>query len=74
MRKEKLCMFCNHFSWSKEEMWGMGSTMTGPMFEGGDAACAKGHGSDWDMPNSENDFRKIILTAETCPDYDEARP
>lgn len=66
---EKLCLFCQHFSWSKEEMWGMGSEYTGPMFEGGDASCGKGH--DWPVsyPGDENDFRLIVIKAQTCADY-----
>jgi hypothetical protein len=69
---EKLCLFCNHFRWSKEEMWGMGSTMTGPMFEGGSATCGKGHADDtWLYPDDEKEYRKIVLHAQTCPDYDQ---
>ena len=70
---DKLCMFCTHFRWSKEEMWGMGSTLTGPMFSGGDAACKKGHGASWCRPENEGEFREIILTARQCPDYDEVK-
>lgn len=71
---EKLCLFCVNFNWSAEEMWGMGSTMTGPMFEGGDAACKKGHGSKWGRPHDESDFREIVLTAEKCQDYEQVKP
>ena len=71
---EKLCIFCNHFRWSAEEMWGMGSTLTGPMMEGGDASCGKGHGKGWGYPQDEDDFRKIILTAAKCKDYDQVKP
>lgn len=70
---EKLCIFCTHFNWTKEEMWGMGSTQTGPMFDGGDARCSKGHGSSWTPPDDESDLRKIFLTAASCSDYDEAK-
>jgi len=69
---EKLCMFCVHFRWQKEEMWGMGSTLTGPMMEGGDALCDEGHFKGKDIPHyprDEEDFRKIIVVAQTCPDY-----
>lgn len=40
---KQLCIFCEYFEWSAEEMWGMGSTQTGPMMSGGDAQCYKGH-------------------------------
>lgn len=66
---EKLCLFCEHFVWRKEEMWGMGSTMTGPMFEGGDSNCRKGHREIFHYPNDESDFRRIVLFAEKCLDY-----
>ena len=66
----KLCIFCIHFNWSKEEMWGMGSTQTGPMFEGGDACCKKGHYNGlYNTPEDENEYRKIILRAAECSDY-----
>lgn len=66
---EKLCIFCEHFHWSKEEMWGMGSTMTGPMFEGGDATCDKGHMKDTPTPYDEAEYRAIILRGAKRPDY-----
>ena len=68
---EKLCIFCKHFKWKAEEMWGMGSTMTGPMMEGGDAACSKGHyeGKYPIYPEDEEDFRTIILRGQDCQDY-----
>lgn len=71
---EKLCIFCVHFRWSKEELWMMGSTGTGPMMEGGDASCDKGHGKDWTQPYDEGDFRRIIIHAQTCPDYEQVEP
>jgi hypothetical protein len=72
---EKLCIFCVYFNWRKEEMWGMGSTMTGPMMEGGSAGCDKGHANDsWLYPSDEDDFRKIIIQAAKCPDYEQVKP
>ena len=69
---EKLCIFCKNFNWTKHEMWGMGSTQTGPMFGGGDATCAKGrYKGRWDNhPEDAEDFREIILRAKGCPDYE----
>lgn len=80
---EKLCIFCKHFNWSAEEMWGMGSTMTGPMFEGGDGCCNKGH-FNFDYiahpkkyistrPKDEEQFRDLILTGENCQDYEQVK-
>lgn len=70
---EKLCIFCKHFQWTKESCWGVGSTMTGPMMEGGDTQCGKGHAEIHEYPSDEADFRRIILFAQKCPDYDEAK-
>lgn len=74
----RLCLFCEHFSWSKEEMWGMGSTLTGPMMDGGQARCAKEHigeehgmGGYGETPSDDDDWRRIILTAVKCKDYAE---
>ena len=60
---EKLCIFCEHFVWSKASCWGM--------MEGGNAACRKGHYKDKSLvfPEDENDFRQIILRGTNCPDY-----
>ncbi|MES2973428.1 MAG: hypothetical protein V4757_07455 [Pseudomonadota bacterium] len=68
---EKLCIFCTHFNWSEESCWGHGSTMTGPMMEGGDATCAAGQYSGrWDnRPTNETEYRDIILRAEGCSEY-----
>lgn len=56
-------------------MWGMGSTLTGPMFEGGDARCRKGHYDKMPdlptRPSDENDFRAIIIVAQKCKDYEQ---
>ncbi len=66
---EKLCIFCKHFKWTKESMWGMGSTQTGPMFEGGWAECSEKQFKNLDAPEDEADFRKIILRGEKCPKF-----
>ena len=29
---EKLCIFCKNFPWTKETLWGMGGTLTRPLF------------------------------------------
>jgi hypothetical protein len=69
---EKLCIFCKHFRWEEEPMWGMGSTLTGPMMVGGDATCAAGQfEGKWDnRPRDEVDWRQIILRGEDCPKYE----
>ena len=67
---KQLCLFCKHFDFSAEEMWGMGSTMTGPMFEGGDATCAKKHFVD-EYPKDADDWRALIFKGANCKDYTE---
>ena len=70
MTTEKLCVFCEHFSWKKEYQWDTGSTMTGPMMTGGNAQCGKGHKLNGPRrPENEDDWRTTILTAQDCPDY-----
>lgn len=71
MTPEKLCIFCKHFRWSAERAWGMGSTQTGPMYEGGNATCKAGQfKGEWDTwPNDEAEYRAIILRAKDCPEY-----
>lgn len=71
---EKLCVFCKHFQWAKESQWGMGSTMTGPMMEGGNATCAAGKYEDWPFPEDEDDWRKLILRGEDCDGYEPVGP
>ena len=57
-------------------MWGMGSTMTGPMMEGGDATCAAGmYKGQWDnRPVDEAEYRAIILRAKKCNKYAQVKP
>ena len=69
MSPEKLCIFCEHFTWKKEEMWGMGSTYTGPMFDGGWAECAQKQFEHLEAPDDEQDFRRVILKATNCSQY-----
>lgn len=72
---EKLCIFCTKFRWRKEEQWGTGSTMTGPMMTGGSASCDAGHNdTSWLYPEDEAEFRAIIVQAKDCPDYDQVKP
>jgi hypothetical protein len=66
---EKLCIFCTNFRWKAEEMWGMGSTMTGPMMTGGDAQCGEGKFTDWPRPTDEDEWRQLILRAQGCDKY-----
>ena len=71
---EKLCVFCENWSFSG------GSPGYSEMTPGSDASmnCEKGHWkqkgrrSSWfDLTNvyGPDDFRALILKAETCPDY-----
>lgn len=67
---EKLCIFCNHMRWDAIEYWHI-STITGGMLQGG-ASCGKGHYHGM-KPEDERILRLMLLRAETCPDYDEAK-
>ena len=71
MTPEKLCIFCKHFQWAKEEMWGMGSTYTGPMMEDGWATCAAGKYDELQFPSDEEDYRRVILKGVDCADYEQ---
>ena len=66
---EKLCVFCVHFAWEAERQWGMGSTLTGPMTEAGNAMCRKGRYTDNPFRQDEDDWRKIIVRGQDCSDY-----
>lgn len=64
---EKLCVFCEHFDF---EAIGVGpdySEATGGDPYGG-MTCKKRHYVD-ERPDDLDDFRAILLKAETCPDY-----
>lgn len=70
MTVEKNCMFCNHL-----EFHGGGY---GDYPDPDHLSCAKGHfkGSHWGGEHhvyDAADFRKIIIKAQTCPDYDQAK-
>jgi hypothetical protein len=68
---EKLCVFCKHW-----DFYG-GSQGYSEMTPGSDASmsCSKGHWERWCLHDTgESDFRRIILTAQTCPDYTQVKP
>jgi hypothetical protein len=65
-RKKKLCVFCPHFEYDRIYEWH--SDESGGT-EGG-FNCKKGHFLDVQPYNLE-EFRKLILRAEQCPDYQE---
>lgn len=59
---EKLCIFCEHFGWesiSEDDYWG----------KDGGAFCRKSHFKD-ERPRDEEDLRKVLVNAESCPDYE----
>lgn len=59
---EKLCVFCKHLGWdsiSEDEYWG----------KDGGAFCRMKHFQE-KRPDDESDLRALLLTAETCPDYE----
>ena len=69
---EKLCIFCNHFRF---EYIGVGPDYS--EYTGGDAygglSCEKKHFYE-ERPSDTEDFRKVLLNAVKCKDYDEAKP
>lgn len=66
---EKLCVFCRHFRFSQGIKRG-GSEYTGEWVEGDGCSCELKHLPEDGMPYGENELRNILLTAETCPDYE----
>jgi hypothetical protein len=67
MKKEKLCIFCEHLN--KEHM-SMGSEMTGAYGSDG-FSCSKLHFNEYGEgdTNTVEDMRILFLKAESCPDY-----
>lgn len=68
---EKLYMFCKNMEIVDDR--GCGGTMTGPWGDKG-PSCSKGHFNHYQtsMIDDMDDFRKLILQAETCLDYEQA--
>ena len=64
---ENLCVFCKHFDWERVG-YHYYSTLTGGDIEGG-ATCKKGYYYE-EVPCDTEDFRTLILKAETCKDYE----
>jgi hypothetical protein len=65
---EKLCVFCKHLKYS-DGGWG-------DYAEAASLNCKKGRDlrpSGYQSVYDVEDFREMILTAQNCPDYDEAR-
>ena len=69
MIPEKLCMFCNHLEYTRES--------GGEYSEPPELNCAKGHYKDINWSNRAvygwDDFRRMIVRAKDCPDYDQAK-
>lgn len=71
MTTEKLCVFCTN--WKFDAGW------SGTEITAGDAAevdCKKGHFKNvrLGMYANENEFRKSVLQAVQCPDYEQVTP
>lgn len=58
---ERLCLFCKNLRCEQPRFYESGGIPGG--FE-----CGKGH-YEYEMTDDIADFRKLMLTAETCPDY-----
>ena len=67
---EKLCVFCTNMH--IEDTRGPYSTWTGPYGEVG-PACKRGHFNSYDTERIKemDEYRALILKAETCPDYEQ---
>lgn len=61
---EKLCVFCKHFKW---EYVSPGCPTCGNM--NGGMICLAQHYCEV-LPYDEDDFREVLLRAESCPDYE----
>lgn len=70
MTPEKLCVFCAHFRWAEIE-YRYYSTLTGGDMLGGMTCLKQRLNEGWPLrPDTTEEFREAILTAEGCPDYD----
>ena len=69
---EKLCIFCKNFYFEDIGVGPDYSEHTGGDTYGG-LSCGKRHFHE-ERPWDTDDFRKILLTAVKCKDYDEAKP
>jgi hypothetical protein len=63
---EKLCVFCKHFKYEAIADYSF-STMTGGT-DGG-SFCLKNHYA-YQRPDDEDEFRRLLLRAEKCKDYE----
>jgi hypothetical protein len=69
---EKLCVYCVHMF--IEDSRGCGGTYTGPWGEKG-PSCKKGHFDEYTSDVDDmNEYRTLILKAQTCPDYEQVKP
>lgn len=65
---EKLCMFCKHLEFDQTDQYESGGGISC-------MSCDKGHFYQEVLyGHVDADFRKLILRAETCPDYREVKP
>lgn len=64
---EQLCIFCERFQYGPKT-YSCGSTMTGPWTSGGGASCSAGHFA-YEYPESESEYRALILRGRNCGDY-----
>lgn len=66
MSVEKNCMFCNHLEFDDGGY--------GEYADPAGLSCAKGHFQSYStFVHDAGDFRRIIIKAQTCPDYDQAK-
>jgi len=70
---EKLCVFCTNMEICDDR--GFGSTETGPYGSKG-PSCKKGHFNHYSTEciDDMDEYRELIIKAETCSDYDQVKP
>lgn len=72
MSHEKLCVFCKNFVWESPSYTHY-STLTGGNMEGGISCKENKLGWRDELPEDEDAFRRVILTAQHCTSYTEAK-
>ena len=76
---EKLCVFCKHLDWDNgggNEDYPDPASLTcnkGHKFTEPDAFMTINDGSTTYMFDLD-DFRRVIVLAQSCPDYDQVKP
>lgn len=78
MSHEKLCIFCQHFRFNKP--YREHTTATGDFDMPGNLKCNRNHLDELELCMEDDQefeesfqYRRIILTAKKCPDYQQVQ-